>query len=284
MRGILIIIVLIGIIFGVIRLVGYLKNRSEIKRQEQRLALDTIITSRAQLGLTALGTKDSDGDGLPDWREALWQLDPNNPDTDGNGVLDGDQVRLATEKLEGSASTLEQTTTDLLARDIYTAVTVLQQSGQLDDQTSERLTTEIATAISDAVPVPVYDISDITIISDTETSRVAYQQRLATLLSQFSADDFAVVLETALVTNPDDVDPVKPAAVITKYQAIRTGMLDMNVPSGLAGSHIEMLNTMSRLVENMRGIVQANEDPLVGLASVTQLESTIDQFIAIISG
>ncbi len=33
---------------------------------------------------------DSDSDGLKDWEEALWGTDPHNPDTDGDGVSDGD--------------------------------------------------------------------------------------------------------------------------------------------------------------------------------------------------
>jgi hypothetical protein len=37
---------------------------------------------------------DSDKDGLKDWEEVLWKTDPNNPDTDGDGVLDGEEVKL----------------------------------------------------------------------------------------------------------------------------------------------------------------------------------------------
>jgi len=37
--------------------------------------------------------KDSDGDGLKDWEEALWKTDPNNPDTDGDGTPDGQEIK-----------------------------------------------------------------------------------------------------------------------------------------------------------------------------------------------
>ncbi len=36
--------------------------------------------------------KDSDNDGLRDWEEELYRSDPNNPDTDGDGYLDGEEV------------------------------------------------------------------------------------------------------------------------------------------------------------------------------------------------
>jgi len=35
---------------------------------------------------------DSDNDGLPDWQEKIYKTDPNNPDTDGDGYLDGEEV------------------------------------------------------------------------------------------------------------------------------------------------------------------------------------------------
>lgn len=36
--------------------------------------------------------KDSDNDGLKDWQEELYKTDPYNPDTDGDGYLDGEEV------------------------------------------------------------------------------------------------------------------------------------------------------------------------------------------------
>ena len=37
---------------------------------------------------------DTDGDGLTDWGEELAGTDPNNPDTDADNVLDGDELML----------------------------------------------------------------------------------------------------------------------------------------------------------------------------------------------
>jgi len=35
---------------------------------------------------------DSDNDGLKDWQETLYKTDANNPDTDGDGYLDGEEI------------------------------------------------------------------------------------------------------------------------------------------------------------------------------------------------
>ncbi len=36
--------------------------------------------------------KDSDNDGLKDWEEELYKTNPNNPDTDADGYLDGEEI------------------------------------------------------------------------------------------------------------------------------------------------------------------------------------------------
>ena len=53
---------------------------------------DVTAIAQAVLGFAPLPElRDSDGDGLPDAWEVLLGLDPHNPDTDGNGILDGDE-------------------------------------------------------------------------------------------------------------------------------------------------------------------------------------------------
>jgi len=38
--------------------------------------------------------RDSDNDGLSDWDEELYKTDPHNPDTDGDGTPDGEEIKL----------------------------------------------------------------------------------------------------------------------------------------------------------------------------------------------
>jgi len=49
------------------------------------------ISAPAQTLFRVFSFQDSDGDGIPDDVEPLLGLDPHNPDTDGNGIRDGDE-------------------------------------------------------------------------------------------------------------------------------------------------------------------------------------------------
>ena len=49
----------------------------------------TVLVSVSSDGGTP---KDTDGDGLPDWKENVIGTDPTNRDTDGDGILDGEEL------------------------------------------------------------------------------------------------------------------------------------------------------------------------------------------------
>ncbi len=77
---IIIIIVIIAVVGGLILLLNS-KREKELKSPTSELFPENF--------------KDSDNDGLPDWQEELYGTDPNNPDTDGDGYSDSQEVELS---------------------------------------------------------------------------------------------------------------------------------------------------------------------------------------------
>lgn len=63
-------------------------------RAELRAAL-SALTPEQQVGLAALTSVDDDADGLTNTQEQWWCTDPLNPDSDGDGATDGDEVAAA---------------------------------------------------------------------------------------------------------------------------------------------------------------------------------------------
>ena len=77
---IVIIIVIIAVVGGLILLLNS-KKEKELKSSTSELLSENF--------------KDSDNDGLPDWQEELYRTDPFNPDTDGDGYSDSQEVELS---------------------------------------------------------------------------------------------------------------------------------------------------------------------------------------------
>lgn len=75
---------LIAIIAGTILIVG---GAIFVLKYSDKDSLLSKTTKFSQEDL-----KDSDNDGLKDWEEELYHTNPRNPDTDGDGYLDGEEV------------------------------------------------------------------------------------------------------------------------------------------------------------------------------------------------
>ncbi|HIQ05139.1 MAG TPA: hypothetical protein EYH31_05515, partial [Anaerolineae bacterium] len=63
-----------------------------VARAELRAAMRGL-TAEQKAGLAALSSVDDDGDGLTNTQESWWCTDPMNPDSDGDGTNDGDEVQ-----------------------------------------------------------------------------------------------------------------------------------------------------------------------------------------------
>jgi hypothetical protein len=77
------ILVALILAIGLILFIGIYSKKGALSRINFWGGKETTIESQ---------TKDSDNDGLKDWEEDLYKTDPNNPDTDGDGYLDGEEI------------------------------------------------------------------------------------------------------------------------------------------------------------------------------------------------
>jgi hypothetical protein len=70
----------------------YSASNSDEGAVNKELAEEQASTTGTVLKTEAAGNNDADMDGLSDTREAVYGTDPNNPDSDGDGYLDGAEV------------------------------------------------------------------------------------------------------------------------------------------------------------------------------------------------
>lgn len=171
--------------------------------------------------------------------------------------------------------------TDQLARDIYTTVTVLQQSGQLTEETTAALVNQITASIEESVQIKQYTQNDLVIVPTTDQSRFAYQNLLVRTLAPISAADMNAVTESLAVTDPADVNPEIISGILKKYETINSNLLTMKVPGESIAKHLDLLNTMEVLYSNLNGIAHGKEDPMKGVVAVTQLQQTLQKLVEV---
>ena len=115
---------------------------------------------------------DTDGDGLKDWQEALWQTDKNNTDTDGDGTSDGQEVGEGRNPTNGSIEDTLQlenyeytgSFTQQVSQNLFSQYNILKQEGVvITEDTQEALVQGSLGSNDFSLDINVFTFNDISV-------------------------------------------------------------------------------------------------------------------------
>lgn len=231
--------------------------------------------------------KDSDGDGLKDWEEALWHTNQNNPDTNGDGINDFDEIRMGINPIGTSTTDMLSTTTlatkvnpsiesdltdtDRFSRELFAKYVGEKQNGTYaatSDYTSFFLDYLNNNEKGD---VTLYQNSDFKIVAETKDSLRVYGNTLGIIVAEnakkFPGNELTIFDDAVATNDSKKLDEL--AGPISRYKSIRDDMLAMEVPEGILPIHakiVNLFNIMITGIENMKLIIS---DPMKATSGVS---------------
>ena len=141
---------------------------------------------------------DSDNDGLKDWEETLWKLDPHKADSNGDGVLDVEEVQKRIKEIDTNAlkndtgditgnQYTKDTETDIISKKLFAEYINLKQSGNFNENsindTANRLVEE---QLNNKKVTLYYSAKDIkTFPSENKALLKAYGNSFATIQAKY---------------------------------------------------------------------------------------------------
>jgi hypothetical protein len=257
--------------------------------------------------LKAYASKDTDGDGLPDWEEALYGTDPNNAHsvsasmTDGQAVAQGLVKPKFSVQGDSTASSTPDTTdalpgteaasgsmTDQFARDLFTQ-TLSQSDGTQPsaDQISALAQSAIQNTVQQHASTDTFNLTQEKISGSGSDALVAYAIAAEKAVSLSSApttkneiDFFSDAMATT--SNQSDIQHLK--TISSGLTQISSRLMLVPVPIELQQSHLAFVNELSRLAQDVNDMSFLNTDPLrayIGLSayqndSAPALQSVLD--------
>lgn len=213
--------------------------------------------------------RDSDGDGLYDWEEALWGTDSENPDSNGNGIKDGDEVRKNQNTKEDASKLTE---TDAFARQFMAATLSLKQSGSLNQENLNKVTDSLINSINNEEIEPKYTFLDQKIVSDNEKNIKNYFNSIDLLTSEYTNSLLGgelTVVEMALKNN-DEKKLLELDSYINSYDKLINMSIRMDTPAAISKTQLSLSNNFYAIkiaTQNMKNIFS---DPLVGTIGISQ--------------
>lgn len=228
--------------------------------------------------------KDSDNDGAYDWQEALWpELDPNNPDSDGDGVLDGKYLRekIAIQERQRLGITADQsnlTETEKLSRSLSTALLAIEQSGgSIDDpETRDQISGNVINYINDlTLGDTLYTRDQFSLVENTKVNSFAYRDAMKKLFTTYPIATSDIETLVTATENPAEYQGQLRSAA-SKYRTYLNALVELNVPYNIAGRHTELTNNVSQIAAALENLTLAEPDELVSLSAVIQIEKILN--------
>jgi hypothetical protein len=245
---------------------------------------DGLVYSKDLIG--NLVTKDTDLDGIPDWEESLWGTDPRKSDTDEDGIPDGEEIAALKKEKAGSEGldlSLEGeerlTETDKFSREFLATVATLNQNGSIDQETVEKLGEALSDRIKNSEPRKIFTTADIEVIEDDSVKAVKiYDDNLNNIFKKYSINYSVIDILGEFMADGDDVNIdalSKLDPVIEQAENIVDEMLRTKTPQSLAPLHLDFINKLEIISENLNDIQLFDTDVIIALSAISQYETSV---------
>jgi hypothetical protein len=264
-RSIIIVVIVVGL-FGVYHL-GRFIIRSIWGSGDSKILIKELVE------------QDSNKNGIADWEERLWGLDPTKHGDANKKVI------LAKKEALGSLNTENQeplTENEKMAREFFVLVTSLTQTGNLTDEAIAEIADSIGKqAVAEPIP-DIYTKDSIKTNTTTPASIRAYHTAFTKLAVAYSTKDIGN--ELGFISQAiDHNDPKALYAAITvgrEYKAFAEELIKIPTPTSLAVTTVALANNYYKTGLSIDEIGKLMDDQLAGMRGIVNYKKYTDGIIA----
>jgi len=172
-----------------------------------------------------------------------------------------------------TTTTTEKTTaTDIFARDLFSQVVKLSQSGVTVDQSNaDQIASDfLKTAHIPNINAQQYTVSNLTIIDSSATNMLTYQNAIIAVFTKNwpagKDSEMLILKQTFTDKNPDALNNL--SNTIGIYKKALNESLSLKVPQLAVAKHLDVINSLSTYIETLKMIQLTYSDPLSGIAGL----------------
>jgi len=281
----LVLLVLIAL-FSVFSFFGSLGNK-----------IPPSLTSSLGDSLLSPVEEDADHDGLTNREESYWGTDFQNPDTDGDGFLDGEEVASGHDPLKPGPDDvllygpLSQSKNKNITNSLADLITSGIYAGDLRKTASDAT---FANAVDSLSLTAIYDGIQALTPDEIRSEEIKTVANLKAIQEQYVTNVFSIIeknLLAEMITEPFEASRIlrkfdvnnnatnKDITVyfLSKSENLRQIIQKVNaleVPESWIDLHKALLSYLISLQTNYNSIASVEEDPLKALIAISQLQST----------
>jgi len=225
-------------------------------------------------------SKDTDGDGLKDWEEALWATDPSLKDTDGDGIDDKKYVENKRKEIDVDETYVPNSDneTEVFAKQFFTTAAVLNQSGTFNQDTVEQFSSGISQSVENFTLKDKYTLSSLKI---GNISPEQYKKNISDVYARIGKLEFnELTILAYIMENPNDKYGLDELGGYLAYSdSLIKGLLSTNVPNANAGLHLSFVNNLDKIAEIMKNSAYVESDPLKVVTYLSKYDEYSDRLL-----
>ncbi|NQV93258.1 hypothetical protein HQ403_02040 [Candidatus Kaiserbacteria bacterium] len=268
-KNVVLIAVVIGtlLIGGAFFFTGNTGNKSTVKNLQVNDDLKKIVTKTVAI--------DSDSDGLKDWEEILFGTDPQNPDTDGDGILDGEENSDEIKSSGGiDRSKIDELPgTEKLAFQLFEGYIDLKKRRYLGTNIEENFVAGLVESSLPTILYKTYTEDDVVIDTQEQQDSKVRARTYRTALNEawvplFSVTEDELITFAQIVDGGDKNGFTKLEFAKSAYEDTISNMLLVSVPIEAVEIHVDILNAFSFFSGVLDTMIHVEDDPLTALVAV----------------
>ncbi len=261
------VVIIIAVIFGLAKLVKYLKDKPVKSEPAKMVVVGDLIQ------------KDSNDNGIPDWEEYLWGLDPKKNGPENKEFILAKKKSLADNGQISEDNLQNISQNELLSRQFFAAVISLQQTGGLDDESINSLAEAVGKNVELQEIKDIYENNMMKITEDSQVSKSNYQKALVSLVKEYSDSDIGSEL-TLIIQGYNNQDPSALYAVLSiaeSYQSFGAKLIKIPTPRSLVELSLSAANNYEKTGQSIKNLTKGLSDPIIGMSSILSYKKYNDE-------
>lgn len=236
--------------------------------------------------LVSYTAKDSDNDGLPDWEEALYGTDPNNPHSVNQAVTDGQAVaqglvqpKFATATTSTAISPSDvpgvsaapTTVTDQFARALFSQYLLSRGS---TPPTQEEITAFVQKGVADLrssqQEPAAFNVGQVKVVGSGSQALAAYATQAENAFAKHTVASTQGELDyySDAVTKNDATALKKVNEIAKGYTSTAHELIAVPAPHEVAAAHLELANALARIGGVLEDMGAISTDPMRAMIAI----------------
>lgn len=257
-KTIMILLIIIGL-FVVYKFINFEKNKSK----------KTVTDIKVEV--TKSIQKDSNNNGVPDWEEKLWGLNPNKNGRENKAIILAKRKAInPTITSNSNTDNEDEKLNDNLSKEFFAAIMSLAQDGTLDQDSISVITDSISQKIV-AEPIPdTYKIQSLNVVQSSISARNEYLIGFLNLTGKYQDKDIGselVLIIQGIASNNKQIIS-SASSIATSYKNFGADLAKIPVPADLAPLDLQIINDYDKNAKAIRGLLQVEKNPLIGMKAL----------------